>query len=47
MLLGDRGERYFAERSIPVVAQTREELSLWEPHQCPLCQTGIPIERQQ
>ena len=47
LLLGDRGERYFLERSIPVVASAREELSLWEPHRCPLCQAGIAIERRQ
>ena len=47
LLLGDRGERYFLDRSIPVVASAREELSLWEPHRCPLCQAGIAIERRQ
>jgi len=40
MLLGDRGERYFAERSIPVVSAAREKLSQWEPQHCPLCQAG-------
>jgi orotate phosphoribosyltransferase len=47
MLLGDRGERYFAERSIPVVTSARERLSLWEPHHCPLCQAGVAIEKRQ
>lgn len=43
MLLGDRGERHFVERSIPVVAQSRERLSSWEPQQCPLCRAGVAI----
>jgi orotate phosphoribosyltransferase len=46
LLLGDRGERYFMDQSIPVVAAAREELSLWEPRSCPLCQAGIAIERR-
>lgn len=47
LLLGDRGERYFADRSIPVVASAREDLSLWEPDSCPLCHTGVAMERRQ
>lgn len=47
LLLGDRGERYFLERSIPVVAAEREALSLWEPHRCPLCQAGVAIQPRQ
>lgn len=47
MLLGNRGERYFADRSIPVVTSVREGLSLWEPHHCPLCQGGVAIEKRQ
>lgn len=47
LLLGDRGERYFIDRSIPVVASAREELPLWEPHRCPLCQAGVAMERRQ
>ena len=47
LLLGDRGERYFIDRSIPVVASAREELSLWEPLRCPLCQAGVATEQRQ
>jgi adenine/guanine phosphoribosyltransferase-like PRPP-binding protein len=46
LLLGDRGERYFVDRSIPVVASAREELALWEPHRCPQCQAGVALERR-
>ncbi len=46
LLLGDRGSRYFAARSIPVVTTARNDLSLWEPHQCPLCEAGAVIERR-
>lgn len=46
LLLGDRGRQYFASRSIPVVAPARNELSLWEPGQCPLCEAGAAIERR-
>ena len=46
LLLGDRGERTFIDRSIPVVASARQELSLWEPHRCPLCPAGVAIERR-
>ncbi len=46
LLLGDRGERYFIERSTPVVGLTREELPLWEPDRCPLCQAGVAIEQR-
>jgi orotate phosphoribosyltransferase len=46
LLLGDRGERYFTDRSIPVVASAREELALWEPDRCPLCQAGLAVERR-
>jgi orotate phosphoribosyltransferase len=46
LLLGDRGERYFTDRAIPVVASAREELALWEPHCCPLCQAGLAAERR-
>jgi orotate phosphoribosyltransferase len=40
MLLGDRGERYFQERSIPVVFAHREALSSWQPEECPMCRAG-------
>ncbi|HKX55701.1 MAG TPA: phosphoribosyltransferase family protein, partial [Xanthomonadales bacterium] len=46
LLLGDRGERHFMDQSIPVVAAAREELSLWEPGSCPLCQAGMTVERR-
>lgn len=46
MLLGDRGERYFSEQSIPVVTLAREALSVWEPAGCPLCQAGVAAERR-
>jgi hypothetical protein len=32
LLLGDRGERYFMDRSIPVVASAREESYLCGNH---------------
>jgi orotate phosphoribosyltransferase len=47
LLLGDRGERHFVERSIPVVAAAREELPLWDPQRCPLCQAGVAVGRRQ
>jgi orotate phosphoribosyltransferase len=46
LLLGDRGARHFAELSIPVVAAARDELSLWDPNHCPLCQAGVAVERR-
>jgi orotate phosphoribosyltransferase len=46
LLLGNRGERYFTDRSIPVVASAREDLALWEPDHCPLCQAGLAVERR-
>lgn len=46
LLLGDRGAQHFIGRSIPVVAPARNELSLWEPHQCPLCKAGMAIEQR-
>lgn len=42
-LLGDRGEKYFTGKSIPVVAVERSPLITWAPSDCPLCRSGQPL----
>lgn len=46
LVLGSTGADFFAERSVPVEAVAREAYDLWLPAVCPLCATGVPLERQ-
>lgn len=44
VVLGTVGLDYFAGLAIPVEWLERKNFALWEPSQCPLCATGIPLE---
>lgn len=44
LLLGSRGADFFAENEIVVEAVARDEYQLWPPNNCPLCESGVPLE---
>jgi orotate phosphoribosyltransferase len=44
LVLGTAGERYFAERALPVEAVARREYELWAPADCHLCRDRVPLE---
>jgi orotate phosphoribosyltransferase len=44
MVLGTKGETFFAEHGVPVEALIRQEFDLWLPDDCPLCASGAPLE---
>ncbi len=43
-VLGDPAWKHFAEQGIPVETLQRRSLDLWSPSECPLCQSGSPLE---
>ena len=43
-VLGRIGLDHFAERSIPVESLGQREFTLWDPSNCPLCATAMPLE---
>ena len=45
LVLGDKGAGFFAEQGVPVEAVARDEFATWLPADCPLCASGMPIER--
>ena len=42
-MLGERGEKLFTTKSIPVVAVERGPLVTWAPSDCPLCRSAEPL----
>jgi orotate phosphoribosyltransferase len=44
LVLGAEGERWLAERDVPVEAVARDAYQLWLPADCPLCAAGVPLE---
>jgi orotate phosphoribosyltransferase len=44
MVLGTTGADFFAGQQVPVEAVVRESYLLWLPSECPLCNTGEPLE---
>ena len=45
LVLGSRGQEFFAERSIPVEAVVRDSYDLWPPETCPMCARGEVLEQ--
>ena len=46
MVLGDTGSAHFTERGVPVETLLHRNFTLWKPADCPLCQSGIPLEKR-
>lgn len=44
LVLGSTGASFFAQRGVAVEAVARDEYELWEPAECPLCVTSLPLE---
>ncbi len=44
LLLGNKAVEHFSTHGVPLVAVTRAEFNLWAPAECPLCQSGAPLE---
>ena len=45
MVLGSKGEVFFRDLGVPVEAVERRDYQVWEPAQCPLCASRVPIEK--
>lgn len=45
LVLGTRGQEFFAGRGIPVEAVVRDTYELWPPETCPMCARGEVLER--
>ena len=43
LALGDVGSSHLAERHLPLEALGRRDFAMWEPGECPLCQSGVPL----
>src|SRR4029078_5216026 len=43
LLLGDVGSSHLAERGLPLEALGRRDFAMWEPADCPLCRSGVPL----
>jgi|SRR5215204_459656 len=44
LVLGSRGADFFAGHAVAVEAVARDDYQTWEPHVCPLCANGVPLE---
>jgi orotate phosphoribosyltransferase len=44
LALGTLAIDHFAGLEIPFEALERQQLSTWNPRECPLCQAGVPLE---
>ncbi|MDQ2977930.1 MAG: hypothetical protein M3R62_01830 [Acidobacteriota bacterium] len=44
LVLGSAGEDFFARQSVAVEAVARRPYRLWTPAECPLCDSGVPLE---
>lgn len=45
IIFGDRADSFAAENNLKLEAVARMSFDIWKPGECPLCKTGIPIER--
>lgn len=45
IIFGDRADRFAAENNLKLETVTRSAFDMWKPEECPLCRTGLPIER--
>ena len=45
LVLGDVGQRYFAERDIPIRSISQLPNEIWRPEDCPLCASQIPLDK--
>lgn len=45
LVLGTRGQEFFAERGIPVEAVVRDSYDVWAPESCPMCARGEVLEQ--
>jgi orotate phosphoribosyltransferase len=43
LVLGDIGKRYLAERNLPVRSISHLPNEIWEPEECPLCSSQVPL----
>lgn len=45
LVLGDMGQKYFAERKIPIRSISQLPNEIWRSEDCPLCAAQIPLDR--
>ncbi len=44
LVLGSAGTAFFADQGVAVEAVARRPYQLWQPAECPLCASGVPLE---
>ena len=45
LVLGDIGQKYFAQRNIPVRSISLLPSEIWSPEDCPLCASQLPFDK--
>jgi orotate phosphoribosyltransferase len=45
LVLGDTGQKYLAERNLPLRSISHLPNEVWEPEECPLCDSQVPLTR--
>ena len=45
LVLGDVGQNYFTEGSIPIRSISHLPSEIWRPEDCPLCASKIPFDK--
>lgn len=45
IVFGDAAAQFAADRGLPLEATLWLPLEMWQPSECPLCRTGVAIER--
>ena len=44
-IFGDAADKFAAEKNLQRESAARMSCDIWKPAECPLCQTGITIEK--
>ena len=44
IIFGEAADRFVADKGLPLEAVARTSFAMWPPGDCPLCQSGLPLE---
>lgn len=45
IIFGDRADTFAIEHQLTLEAVARMSFGMWKPSECPLCKSGLPVER--
>ena len=45
IIFGDAADKFATKNNLPLESIARMSFGMWKPAECPLCQTGVPVEK--